>query len=200
MRSVSWSSQCKTVTSSGEMILHKASLMMVQLWSWKVFTHLVACSVDMIISHHVWAQFACLLPASVHFYFLTRHAGGLAGLELYAVYRSIVEKATNWSKEEEKTHFANESFLLLLVQSSVCRLIEAEQSTLSNANTFNASDFPLQHLSCSTTGTSSTHFLVFAPHLLPTPASKTALTSLTRHAARARGAWSEHSKRTFGVK
>lgn len=115
IRSVSVSLQCKTVTSSGEVTEHKASLKLAQPWSWKVFTHLAGRSVDMIISHRVWVQFASPLPVSVHFYFLPRQADrqaeGQASLVLYSVQHRTAQLATNLSKEEENTHLQKAAFV-----------------------------------------------------------------------------------------
>lgn len=203
IRSVSVSSQCKTVTSSGEMISQKASLKLTQLWSWKVFTHLAVRSLDVIISHCVWAQFSSPLPVNVHFYFLPRQADrqaeGQAYLDLYSVQHNFARQATNLSKEKEKIHLLKAAFLL--VPFRVYLAMGEEESMSMNPNSSSVFDFPLQHLSCSTSRNTSPHFLVLEPQLLPTPASKTALTSRSGHAARAQGTWSEeHLKRTFGVK
>lgn len=124
IRSVSVSSACKTVTSSGETISHKTSLKLAQTVKLKAFTHLAVHTVDMIISHRVWAQFS--IPFSLAsqrpllFQAQTgRQAGRHACLYLYTVQHSSTKQATNLSNGEENTHL-QKATIVFFQCSSAC--------------------------------------------------------------------------------
>lgn len=130
-----------------------------------------------------------------------RQAGRGAGMPGSVLSPAQFCPASHQSEQRGRKHSsAKGCFCFLLVPFSVCLVMGVEQCMSMNLNSSGVSDFPLQHLSCSTSRNTSAHFLVLAPQLLPTPASKTALTRRSGQAARAQGAWSEHLKRTFGVK